>query len=100
MKNDTYILIVEDSRTQASQLADILIPLGYRISIAYNGKEALVLLKDHKPAIVVADILMPEMDGYELCKAIKSDSKFMDIPVLLLTQLSDPKEIIKGLESG
>lgn len=100
MKNDSYILIVEDSQTQASQLADILIPLGYRISIAGNGKKALVLLKEHKPAIVVADILMPEMDGYELCKAIKSDSKFMDIPVLLLTQLSDPKEIIKGLESG
>ena len=100
MKNDSYILIVEDSRTQARQLADILIPLGYRISIAYNGKEALVLLKEQKPTIVVADIVMPEMDGYELCKAIKSDSKFMDIPVLLLTQLSDPKEIIKGLESG
>lgn len=100
MKNDSYILIVEDSRTQASQLADILIPLGYRTSIAYNGKEALVSIKEHKPAIVIADIIMPEMDGYELCKAIKSDSKFMDIPVLLLTQLSDPKEIIKGLESG
>src|SRR4030067_1975683 len=100
MKNDSYILIVEDSRTQARELADVLIPLGHRISIAGNGKEALVLLKERKPAIVVADILMPEMDGYELCKAIKSDSKFMDIPVLLLTQLSDPKEIIKGLESG
>lgn len=100
MNNGSYILIVEDSRTQASQLADILIPLGYRTSIAYNGKEALVSLKEHKPAIVIADIIMPEMDGYELCKAIKSDSRFMDIPVLLLTQLSDPKEIIKGLESG
>ncbi|HLB05778.1 MAG TPA: response regulator [Thermodesulfobacteriota bacterium] len=100
MKNDSYILIVEDSRTQARQLADILIPLGYRISIAGNGKEALALLNDHRPAIVVADIVMPEMDGYEMCKVMKSDSRFMDIPVLLLTQLSDPKEIIKGLESG
>src|SRR4030067_1104630 len=100
MKNDSYILIVEDSRTQARQLADVLIPLGHRISIAGNGKEALVLLKERKPAIVVADIVMPEMDGYELCKVIKSDNKFKDIPVLLLTQLSDPKEIIKGLESG
>ena len=100
MNNDSYILIVEDSRTQARQLADILIPLGYRISTAYNGREALAFLNDHKPAIVVADIVMPEMDGYEMCKVMKSDSRFMDIPVLLLTQLSDPKEIIKGLESG
>lgn len=100
MDNDSYILIVEDSKTQAGQLEAILKPLGYPISIAYNGKDALTHLKEKKPVLVIADILMPEMDGYQVCMLIKSDEKYRDIPVILLTQLSDPKEIIKGLESG
>src|SRR3989338_3735466 len=56
--------------------------------------------KEKKPVLVIADILMPEMDGYQLCRQIKSDEKYRDVPVILLTQLSDPKEVIKGLESG
>ena len=100
MNNDKYILIIEDSKTQAGQLEAILKPLGYSISIAYNGKDALTHLKEKKPVLVIADILMPEMDGYQVCRQIKSDEKYRDIPVILLTQLSDPKEVIKGLESG
>ena len=49
--------------------------------------------------LVIADILMPEMDGYQLCRVIKSDMGLKDMPVVLLTRLSDPKEIIKGLEA-
>src|SRR3990170_3763036 len=100
MNTNGYILIVEDSKTQAGQLEAILKPLGYPISIAYNGKDALTHLKEKKPVLVIADILMPEMDGYQLCRQIKSDEKYRDVPVILLTQLSDPKEVIKGLESG
>jgi PAS domain S-box-containing protein len=100
MNNNGYILIVEDSKTQAGQLEAILKPLGYPISIAYNAKDALSYLKQKRPALVIADILMPEMNGYQLCSLIKSDEKYSDIPVMLLTQLSDPKEVIKGLESG
>ncbi len=100
MKNESYILIVEDSQTQASHIESILKQLGHPVSIAYNGKEALIKLENRKPAIVVADILMPQMDGYELCKAIKGDDRYKEVPVVLLTQLSDPNEIIKGLECG
>src|SRR3990172_275555 len=100
MNTNGYILIVEDSKTQAGQLEAILKPLGYSISIAYTGKDALTHLKEKKPVLVIADILMPEMDGYQVCRQIKSDEKYRDVPVILLTQLSDPKEVIKGLESG
>lgn len=93
-----YILIVEDSRTQTAEIEAILKQLGYRTAAAYNGKEALDLMRKEKPLLVVTDILMPEMDGYELCTRIKSDSALNDTPVVLLTQLSDPKEIIRGLE--
>src|SRR3989338_429805 len=100
MNTNGYILIIEDSKTQAGQLEAILKPLGYSISIAYNGKDALTHLKEKKPVLVISDILMPEMDGYQVCMLIKSDEKYRDVPVILLTQLSDPKEVIKGLESG
>src|SRR3989338_3928985 len=100
MNLQSYILIVEDSETQARQLESILKSIGYGISIVYTAKDALDFLKRQKPVLVIADILMSEMDGYQLCKMIKGDDRLRDIPVVLLTQLSDPKEVIKGLESG
>ncbi|MBI2471893.1 MAG: response regulator [Planctomycetes bacterium] len=100
MKGEGYILIVEDSHTQAKQLEAILKQLGYHIRIAYSGQEALSILEKQKPVIVISDILMPEMDGYQFCKLIKSNDNLKDVAVILLTQLSDPKEIIRGLECG
>lgn len=94
------LLIIEDSLTQAKQLESMLSTLGFDTALAYSGKEALDYLKANKPALVISDILMPEMDGFELCKTIKTNPKTRDITVVLLTQLSDPKEIIRGLECG
>ncbi|MBI5238337.1 MAG: response regulator [Deltaproteobacteria bacterium] len=98
--NSDYILIVEDSLTQARQLESILKQIASRVTIAGNAKEALEILKKKKPLLVISDILMPETDGYQLCKNIKSDDDLKDLPVVLLTQLSDPKEIVRGLECG
>lgn len=99
-KNHLDILIVEDSRTQAEELRYILEQQDYRVSLASNGKEALNLLKSWIPDIVVTDILMHEMDGYELCKRIRSDEKLRGVPVILVTSLSEPTDVIKGLEAG
>ncbi len=95
-----YILVVEDSHTQARQIESILKQTGYPIRIAYNAREALSCMQEQKPVIVVSDIVMPEMDGYQLCRTIKSDERFKNIMVVLLTQLADPKEIVRGLECG
>ncbi|MBI5643247.1 MAG: response regulator [Deltaproteobacteria bacterium] len=100
MKDQSYILVVEDSRTQAKQLEGSLTQLGYQVVISYNGREALSCMRQSRPLIVIADILMPEMDGYQLCKIIKGDDKLKEVPVVLLTQLSDPHEIIRGMECG
>lgn len=100
MKKEGYILIVEDSHTQARQIESILKQLGYGLTVAFNGKEALEEIRREKPLLVVCDILMPEMDGYELCRTIKSDDSLKDIILILLTQLSEPREIIRGLECG
>ena len=94
------ILIAEDSPTQALQLQHALEKNGFAVTAARNGKEALSLMKKSRPVIVISDIIMPEMDGYELCHHIKKDPKLRDVPVILLTQLSDPQDIIKGLQAG
>jgi DNA-binding response OmpR family regulator len=98
--NDTKILIVEDSPTQAEQLIYILEKNDYQVLSAGNGKEALELLQNNEISIIISDVIMPEMDGYELCWQIKSNEKFKRIPVILLTHLSDSKDVLKGLECG
>ncbi len=100
MNANTYILIVEDSKTQAEQLKYILEANGYSTEIAVNGLEALNKIRDSEPTIVISDILMPQMDGYDLCKKIKADDSLRDIPFILLTSLSDPEDVIKGLQAG
>jgi DNA-binding response OmpR family regulator len=95
---NVVILIAEDSHTQAAHLKHTLEKNNYHVVVTYDGKEALKYIKDKKPTIVISDVLMPGIDGYELCKKIKSDRGLRHIPVILLTQLSDPRDIIRGLE--
>jgi CheY-like chemotaxis protein len=76
------ILIVEDSPTQAEKLKYILEKNQYRVMISRDGKEALNMVSEHNPDLIISDILMPEIDGYELCRKIKSDESTMDIPVI------------------
>jgi PAS domain S-box-containing protein len=96
----TEILIAEDSLTQALQIKHLLESHHYKVSVSQNGKQAMDWLSKHKPSLVISDIVMPEMNGYELCKKIKSNKNTEDIPVILLTVLSDPEEIIEGLSCG
>src|SRR6185369_8071552 len=94
------ILIVEDSPTQAEQLRYILEKHDYQVKAARNGAAALAMIDEDRPTLIISDIMMPEMDGYELCRRIKTLDGCRDIPVILLTSLSDPLDVIKGLECG
>ena len=94
------ILIAEDSPTQAELLRQLLEAHQYKVTMAPNGKVALAQLALHQPALVISDVVMPELDGYGLCKAIKSDEALKHIPVMLVTTLSDPNDVIRGLECG
>jgi signal transduction histidine kinase len=98
MRNE--ILIVEDSPTQLEQLRFILEQNGYIVRTAKDGNAALDSLHAKKPEMVISDIVMPELDGYSLCKIIKDNEDLKDIPVMLLTNLSDPQDVIKGLQAG
>lgn len=97
---ETLILIVEDSLTQAEELRFILEEYRYQVEHALNGEVALQKLDHLEPDIIVSDIMMPGMDGYTFCSIVKSNHKFKHIPVILLTSLSDPRDVIKGLECG
>ncbi len=99
--NDTTeILVVEDSPTQAEQLRYLLEQHHYTVTMAQNGEQALAFVEEHKPALVITDIVMPEMNGFELCQRIKADESGQDIPVILLTTLSNPEDVLEGLACG
>ena len=100
-EEDHYeIMVVEDSLTQALQLQDLLEENGYSVTTAVDGREALAFLGKGLPDLVISDIMMPEMDGYELCRIIKENERWKDLPVILLTQLTEAEDIVRGLESG
>jgi CheY-like chemotaxis protein len=100
MATQVNILIVEDSPTQTKLLRLILEEKGYIIDSAPNGVKALECVRRKKPNLVITDIIMPEMDGFALCKTLKSDPDLKHIPVMLLTSLSDPQDVIKALQAG
>jgi signal transduction histidine kinase len=98
--DEVEILIVEDSPTQAERLRRLIQSMRYNARVAPNGRLALEAIRERKPHLVLSDIVMPEMDGYTLCRAIKADPELRDIPVILVTSLMDPKDIIRGIECG
>lgn len=95
-----HVLAVEDSVVQAKRLKHFLDQNKIPSVICQNGVEALESAATNKPALIISDIIMPLMDGYELCTKIKANPELYDIPVILLTSLSDPLDIIKGLQAG
>ncbi len=94
------ILVVEDSRTQAEALRLLLEEAGHQAQVAPNGETALDLVRKGTYDLVISDITMPGISGYEVCRQVKTVLRRRDLPVLLLTALSDPMDIVQGLESG
>ena len=100
MKGSATILIVEDSPTQAEYLSAILEDRGFQVVTTRNGEEALASMAKRRPDLVISDVTMPGIDGFELCSRIAHDPSLGKIPVILLTGLSHPADVFKGLESG
>jgi diguanylate cyclase (GGDEF)-like protein len=98
--SEVEILIVEDSLTQAEQLRALLEGHGYRVGRAADGEEAIEMASRKPPALIISDIVMPKMDGYALCKALKANPLLQDVPIVLVTTLSDSQDVIRGLECG
>jgi signal transduction histidine kinase len=94
------LLIVEDSPTQAELLRSTVEDAGFAVLVARDAEAALELLDRHTVDLVISDIVMPGISGYDLCRRIKSSEEHGQIPVMLLSTLNEPMDIIRGLESG
>ncbi len=94
------VLIVDDVPKNLQVLGAILYEQGYEIAMADNGKLALSMIGEMTPDLILLDIMMPEMDGFEVCRVIKSDPGNFDIPVIFLTAKHESESIVKGFEAG
>jgi CheY-like chemotaxis protein len=96
----TEILVVEDSPTQAVRLEQMLTAHGYGVRVVHDGHQALAALAEQQPTLVLSDVNMPTMDGYALCRQIKADKRLRQIPVILLTSLTDPEWLAQSRAAG
>jgi signal transduction histidine kinase/CheY-like chemotaxis protein len=94
------ILVVDDSRTQRSTIALALERRGYQVAQGTNGLEALHLVHSESPDLLVSDIVMPELTGYQVCRLLKNDSATEDLPIILLTTLDQQEHRFWGKEAG
>ncbi|HET7197352.1 MAG TPA: response regulator [Burkholderiales bacterium] len=94
------ILVVDDQRANVEMMAGVLAGRGYTVSTALDGHEALERVREVRPDVVVCDLLMPKMDGYEVCRRLRAAPETALLPVILVTSLEAQEERIRGLEAG
>ena len=100
VNKNPLILIVDDVEENLQVLGNTLNKNNYRISFATNGNEALNTLKKIEPQLILLDIMMPGLDGFETCKQIKANEKTKDIPIIFLTAKTEQTEIVKAFNYG
>lgn len=95
-----HILVVDDVAKNVRLLADVLTARGYRTSTAASGEEALACIAADPPDLVLLDVMMPGMNGYDVCRALRADPACAVLPIVLVTALDPEQERVKGLEAG
>lgn len=100
MDENINILVVDDNVENLKVVSTYLKEKKYKIALALDGESALKALESNKIDLVLLDVMMPEMDGFEVCKAIKGNSYTKNIPVIFLTAKNDKDDIVKGFEVG
>lgn len=94
------IVLVEDSATQAQQVASHLSGREIDVMIASDGPQALRLIAKMKPNLIVLDINLPTMNGYQVCRRLKRDPETADIPIIMLTSQDTAEDMMRGIEAG
>ncbi|HEX3889211.1 MAG TPA: response regulator, partial [Verrucomicrobiae bacterium] len=95
-----FVLVVDDEEQNRTLLCDSLEARGYEVAEAKSGMEAFEKIAVRPPDVVLLDVMMPQMDGFEVCRRLKTDSKTEHIPVLMVTALSERKERLMGIAVG
>ncbi len=96
----SIVLIVDDDPAGRQTLESILDEQGYRLEMAENGLQAIEKVRQFLPDVILLDVMMPDMDGFEVCRRIRSDPTLAEIPIIMLTALDDRKSLLDGLEAG
>jgi len=94
------ILIVDDNIANLEIARTILSDYGYEVIVATSANEALEILKYEKPDLILLDIMMPEINGFDLCQTLKANNEIKDIPIIFLTALTQPEDLVRGFEYG
>ncbi|MEG4962722.1 MULTISPECIES: response regulator [unclassified Microcoleus] len=100
ISQENTILVVDDTPTNLQVLFDVLSEQGYRVAIAKNGETALQRVQSSEPNLILLDVMMPGIDGFETCQRLKANPATRDIPVIFMTALSDSVDQVKGLSLG
>jgi two-component system sensor histidine kinase/response regulator len=98
--SEFLILLVDDNASNLKVLGSVLSSRGYRIALAANGDECLAFVEQQIPDLIFLDIMMPGMNGFEVCEKLKSNSDTKNIPVIFISALANPQHIQKAFESG
>lgn len=94
------ILVVDDEEKNVKLMEAILLPRGYEVVKAFNGEEALEKVHDESPDLILLDVMMPLMNGFDVCKKLKNDVKTQRIPIVIMTALGEIDDRVKGIEAG
>jgi class 3 adenylate cyclase len=100
MSNTAKVLVVDDTPHNVKLLADLLAVKGYDVMTAVNGEEALAKVAADPPDLILLDVMMPGLSGYDVCRKLRADSKTALLPVVLVTSLDPQSERVKGIEAG
>lgn len=98
--NAETILVVDDEEDFVDILRQMLEPAGYRVVEAANGDEGLAAMRRETPSMMILDVNMPLKDGYAVCREVRADPRFCELPILMLTIRNRDEEIVRGLEKG
>lgn len=97
---EATILIVDDEPSNVDMLCQELEEEGYNLLTAYNGEEALIKVQEHQPDLILLDVMMPNVDGFSVCRILKGSGKTILIPVILVTALRSQEDRVRGIEAG
>jgi class 3 adenylate cyclase len=100
MRTPPRILIVDDNQTNVKMLQTRLVAEGYEVVTAADGEEGLAAARQQLPDLILLDVMMPKLDGLEVCRRLRADSEFPFIPIILVTAMADSKDVVAGLEAG
>ena len=100
MRTVPRILIVDDNPTNVKVLQTRLAAEGYEIVTAADGEEGLAVARQHTPDLILLDVMMPKVDGFEVCRRLRADPEFPFTPIILVTAMADSKDVVAGLEAG